>query len=79
MLHPQSVHRIVKAVLNDYYKCKIGGDAYDGEGRKSSWMDKRLNMIPAYSVDYQIIGNTMEYGHDLRETTDILNKHIHVD
>ena len=65
--------RTVLKVFEDVTECRAKGTIYDADRKYSSWADEKL-LIPSESDEYQLVGNSMEDGHGLLATTELVNE-----
>ena len=65
--------KFVKNVMRDVADHVDRGEAYSSKKRYSSWGEDKI-LIPSTSDEYQIIGNSMEDGHGLIATTELVNE-----
>ena len=72
-LEGKTKRRFVKKVMRDVSEHISKGKVYSGKRHYSTWSDSKL-LIPPDSDEYQIIGDSMEDGHRLIATTELVNE-----
>ena len=64
---------LVESVFKEVLRLQLEDRSYKPDRRYSKWSDDKL-LFTSTSDKYQLIGNSMEDGHSIRATLDLVNE-----